>query len=410
MNVLLVNQSDISGGAAIAGYRLHQGLGGQGIHSRLLVGSRLTGDEQVVTVARMPRIENRLLPLTRRLGLNYLHLVATFLIPRHPVFKEADLLHFHNLHMEYFNYLALPTLTQDKPALFTLHDMWSFTGHCSYSYECGRWRGGCGKCPHPEVYPSIERDNTHLEWKLKRWAYSRSNLTIVTPSRWLSGLARESILNRFPIHHIFNGLDMEAYRPIDRETCKFVLGIPTDKRVIMFGAPSLSDYRKGGDLLVKALLNLPASLKNELVLLTMGEGGETFAKAVAMNALHLGYVSSDHLKSIAFSAADLFLFPTRADNSPVVLQESMACGTPMVSFDVGGVPELVLPAVTGYLAKPEDDRDFSKGILNLLEDETLRHEMGRRCREIALQEFSLGLQARKYIELYRQALDKTSQA
>jgi len=162
--------------------------------------------------------------------------------------------------------------------------------------------------------------------------------------------------------------------------------------------------------LVKALLNLPASLKNELVLLTMGEGGETFAKAVAMNALHLGYVSSDHLKSIAFSAADLFLFPTRADNSPVVLQESMACGTPMVSFDVGGVPELVLPAVTGYLAKPEDDRDFSKGILNLLEDETLRHEMGRRCREIALQEFSLGLQARKYIELYRQALDKTSQA
>jgi glycosyltransferase involved in cell wall biosynthesis len=112
------------------------------------------------------------------------------------------------------------------------------------------------------------------------------------------------------------------------------------------------------------------------------------------------------VKAIAYSAADLCVFPTRADNLPLVLQESMAYGTPMVSFNVGGVPDLVRPNVTGYLAKPEDAKDFSQGILQLLEDDTLREKMSANCRAIALQEYPIELQAKRYIELYQQVLDK----
>jgi glycosyltransferase involved in cell wall biosynthesis len=120
--------------------------------------------------------------------------------------------------------------------------------------------------------------------------------------------------------------------------------------------------------------------------------------------MNLGYISSDRLKSIAYSAADLFIFPTRADNLPLVLQESMACGTPMVSFKIGGVPDLVRPGITGYLAAPEDANDFRNGIVQLLEDKNLRDHMSQKCRAIAVAEYPLKLQAQLYIKLYHQTL------
>jgi glycosyltransferase involved in cell wall biosynthesis len=212
------------------------------------------------------------------------------------------------------------------------------------------------------------------------------------------------MLSRFPIHHIPNGIDTDAYQPLDRHLCKAVLDIPQDKKVLLFGAESLKDKRKGGDLLLNALQQLPQSLKAEILLLTFGHGSEAITAELGIPTINLGYISSDRIKSIAYSAADLFIFPTRADNLPLVLQESMACGTPMVSFDIGGVPDLVRPMVTGYLAKPEDPNDFCNGIVTLLEDEQLRQTMSVNCRAIALAEYSLELQAKRYIKIYKQIL------
>ncbi|BAY74469.1 group 1 glycosyl transferase [Nostoc linckia NIES-25] len=407
MNVLHINQSDIGGGAAIAGYRLHQGLLQQGINSKLLVGWVETDSDRVAAVSRKYRLENQLSRLTNSLGLNYLNLISTFDILKHNFYIEADVINFHNLHTGYFNYLAIPGLTKNKPAIFTLHDMWSFTGHCSYSYDCDRWQKGCGACPYPETYPAIARDNTHLEWKLKNWVYSKSDLSIVTPSQWLTEQVKKSMLSHFSIYHIPYGIDTDAYQPLDTEKCREVLGIPANKKVLMFGAHLLQESRKGGDLLVKALQNLPEALKSETVLLILGKAGDRFAELVGIPTLKLEYVSSDRLKSIAYSAADLFIFPTRADNLPLVLQESMACGTPMVSFKVGGVPELVRPGITGYLAQLEDTQDFCNGIVELLEDNQLRQQMSENCRAIALQEYTLDLQIQRYLHLYQQVLGKT---
>ncbi len=404
MKILQINQSDIAGGAAIAGYRLHQGLLNQGIDSKLLVGIVKTDSDRVAVVPSRTRVDNLVRRVTWRIGFNYVDQISSFDISQHRFYQDADVLNFHNLHTGYFNYLVIPKLTQSKPAIFTLHDMWSFTGHCAYSYNCDRWTIGCGKCPYPDTYPTIKYDNTSLEWKLKDWVYSKSRLTIVTPSKWLSEQAKKSMLNRFPIHHIPYGIDTEAYQPIDAEKCRDILGIAPNKKVLMFGAESLKDSRKGADLLVKALQNLPEALKSEILLLTLGNGSEKTTDLVAIPTLNLGYVSSDRLKSIAYSAADLFIFPTRADNLPLVLQESMACATPMVSFKIGGVADLVRPGITGYLAQPEDIQDFSNGIVQLLEDTELRKNLSDNCRKIAIKEYSLELQAKRYIELYKQVL------
>jgi glycosyltransferase involved in cell wall biosynthesis len=401
MKVLHINQSDIGGGAGIAGYRLHQRLLTQGIHSRQLVGHKETNSPLVATVPRSRHLEKNIDRVTRRLGFNYINNQTTTNVSKHPFYIEADVLNFHNLHNGYFNYLAIDNLTATKPALFTLHDMWSFTGHCAYTYACTKWQTGCGHCPDLETYPAITHDTTAIEWKLKNWVYSRSNLTIVTPSQWLTDQARASMLSRFPIHHIPNGIDTDIYQPIDNAQCRQVLNIPEGKHVLMFGAASLSDIRKGGDLLRKALIDLPQSLKANTILLTLGTGGESIGESIGIPTINLGYVSSDHLKAIAYNAADLFIFPTRADNLPLVLQESMACGTPMVSFNIGGVPDLVRPGETGYLAAPEDTTDFHNGIIELLEDSALREQMAQNCRSIALAEYSIEQQADRYIALYQ---------
>ncbi|NER39636.1 MAG: glycosyltransferase [Oscillatoria sp. SIO1A7] len=406
MRVLLLNQSDRIGGAGIAAYRLHQGLLAKGIDSRFLVGKLKARSDRVELVPQKRRLTKWLSFLTEPLSLKHINNIGTFKISKHPFYEGADVVNFHNLHSGtgYFNYLALPALTKNKPAVLTLHDMWTFTGHCAYSLDCDRWKRGCGQCPYPETYPAIERDNTRLEWQLKNWVYDRSNLTIVTPSRWLAEEAKQSMLARFPIHHVPNGLDTNAYQPIERERCRLELGIPKGKKVLMFGCKNIQNSRKGVDLLFASLSMLPESVKAETLLLTFGRGGEEVQQAVSLETLNLGYLESDRAKSVAYCAADLFVFPTRADNLPVVLQESMACGTPMVSFDIGGVAEMVRPGVTGYLAPPEDVKEFANGIVELLADKNLRERMSQQCRAIAVREYSLELQVQRYMELYQQAL------
>lgn len=403
MNVLHINQSDIAGGAAIAGFRLHQGLLARGVDSRLLVGTVQTESDRVALVPRKPRLERQLNRLTYRLGLNYLNIVGSFDIPRHPFYRAADVVNFNNLHNGYFNYLTLPQLTA-KPAVYTLHDMWSFTGHCAYSYDCNGWQTRCGRCPYPETIPYIARDNTRIEWHLKQWVYRHSRLTIVAPSRWLVEQAQQSMLNRFPIHHIPYGIDTTVYQPLDPARCRQQLGIPADRTVLMFGAASLSDPRKGGDLLVKALQQLPPSYKDRIQLVTMGGSSDGFADTLGMPIVNLGYITGDAEKAIAYSAADLFLFPTRADNLPLVLQESMACGTPMVSFKVGGVPDLVRPGETGYLAMPEDTADFCQGIVQLLDQPQHLNAMRHHCRRIAVEEYAIAQQVERYCQLYQSLL------
>lgn len=413
MRVLLIHRSDYAqgGGGAIAMYRLHTGLRQAGIDSTILCSVKTTSSPNVLNFPRPTRwrvLEAGLRRIAQRVGLNDVHAVSAFAFKSQPVFQSADLLNFHGLHGNYFSYLALPSLTREKPAVFTLHDMWALTGHCAVNYDCERWKIGCGRCPYPDAHPAVKRDRTRLECKLKKWVYSRSNLTIVTLSRRQTEFAKQSLLSQLPICHIPNGVDTHVFEPLDPELCRRMLGIQPNKKVLMAAALNLSQFWKGGDLLIKALQGLPRSLQTELVLILIGNKGSAIAESTDIQTIDLGYVSNDRLKAICYSAAHLFIHPTRAESLGLVLQESMACGTPAVSFDVGGVPDLVRPGLTGYLAQPENAAQLRDGIIQLLEDEPRRRAMGQECRRVVLQEYSLDLQVKRYIALYRQLLQQTT--
>jgi len=342
--------------------------------------------------------------ITDELGLNYVSHLATWKIPSHKFYQEADILNFHNLHTGYFNYLFLPYLTRNKPAVYTLHDMWSFTGHCAYSFDCSRWQKGCGQCPYPDTYPAIKRDSTKLEWRLKKWIYDQVNLIIVTPSQWLMHQVKLSMLNRFPIHWIPHGIDVNLYIPLDKQECRRCLQISNYRYILLASSSNLQDPRKGTDLLIQAVNLLPDHLKKDTILLVMGDGGKNLETQLYCDVLSLGYINSDQLKAMIFSVADLFIFPTRADIFGLVAQEAMACGTPIVSFNVGGVPDLVRPGITGLLAEPENPQDLARKIEQLLVDKETRQKMSQNCREVAVQEYDLALQAQRYIQIYQQAL------
>jgi len=401
MNVLHINQSDCLGGGAIAAYRLHQGLLHQGIASKLLVGQVTQTDPFIVAIPRTP-FRKKLQNLADILGLNYVTQWGTQAIVKHPFYQEADVLNFHNLHGGYFNYLFLPYLTRHKPGIYTLHDMWSFTGHCSYSFDCNRWQKGCGCCPYLNIYPAIKRDSTAIEWRLKNWVYHHAHLTIVTPSRWLMNQVQSSMLNHLEIHHIPNGVDLETYRPMEKEWCRYFLGIGDKKYVLLTSSLNFHDPRKGSRLLIQALNLLPITLKKETIVMAMGTAGNVLKTGVDMAVYPLGYIQLDQLKAGIFAAADVFILPTRADNLPLVLQEAMACGTPLIAFAVGGVPELVRPGITGLLAEPENPQDLAHQIEQMLVNEGYRQQIARNCREVALQEYDLGQQARRYMALYQQ--------
>lgn len=407
MKVLHLWKSDsaqFGGGGALSMYRLHLALKEAGIDSKILCEKKTSDSPNISVIKRSKweKIADKLLEqMTSRLGLNDIHRVSSFGIKQNKVYQEADILHFHGTHSGFINYLALPALTRNKPSVFTLHDMWCLTGHCANSYDCDRWKIGCGKCPYPDTYVPVKRDATNLEWKLKDWAYSQSNLTFICPSKWLTEQAKQSpLINRFPIHHIPNGIDTRIFQPLDPQKCRRELGIPPGKKVLMFASVKLNDYRKGGDLLLKALASLPKSLKAETILLLMG--ASSLEQDVGMQVLSLGYITDEHDKAVCYSASDLFIFPTRADNHPLVLLESMACGTPIVSMKVGGVPDSVRPQLTGYLAEAENVEDFRNGIIQLLEDQSLHHQMRQDCQAIAQEEYRLDLCTSRYTQVYRQ--------
>lgn len=383
--------------------RLHSGLKHYGVDSRILCAKRTTNSADVATLPRADgfRAETVLRSVTSRLGLNDIHRVGSFRLARHAFSKDADVVHFHCTHSGTFSYLAFPVVSRQKPCVFSLHDMWAITGHCGYSYDCDRWKTGCGRCPYPKEHPRVVRDGTRLEWRLKQWAYRHSSLTFISKSSWITRQVRGSMIRDLPLYEIPYGVDTHVYRPLDREACRDVLDLPADRKVLLFVAQSLHSRRKGGDLLVKALQALPPRIRSETMLVVLGRGDESFSQAAGIPTRQLGYVEGDHLKAVVYSAADLFLFPTRADVFGLVSLESQACGTPVVAFGVTGVPDHVRPGVTGYLAEAENALDFRDGIVRLLDDDSLRSSMGVRCRETVLREFSLDLEVQRHLELYR---------
>ena len=394
--------SDRAGGGGLLMGQLHRRLRRDGVDSRIPAEERAAGEDPG-EVALLPRwrADGALYRITRRLGLNDVHRISSFAVPSHPFVAAADVVHVHGTHSGCFNYLALPALARRKPVVMTLHDMWAMTGHCAGSYDCERWRIGCGACPYPDANPPVERDATRTEWRLKRWAFLTARLTLVTVSESLSDLVAGSFLADLPVHCIPNGVDTGTLRPLDRADCRRQLDLPQDAPIVAFPAIDLLDRRKGADLLLDALHRLDPALAARVVVLLIGRNGETLARQGPVDFRRLGYLDSDADKAVAFGAADVMACPSRWETMGMVIAEAAACARPAVAFDVTGVRSVVRHGVTGHLARPFDAADFAAGLAALLTDDERRRRAGAAARQRAVEAYSVDAMTQRYRDLYR---------
>jgi glycosyltransferase involved in cell wall biosynthesis len=401
LKVLHISESDAAGGAGRAAYKLHRGLNGLGHLSRMLVGRKVTPDSDIRPLKRnlvwraLDRASGELFDL---LSLQYVFYPSSFGVLGDAWFRSASVVQLHNLHGSYFGFTALPALTRLRPVVWQLHDQWGLTGHVAYSLDCERWRHGCGACPYLGEYPRLRSDTTAFLFRLKDRIYDGSRLTLVVPSHWMADIVRASpLLGRFPLRHIPTGIDLAVFRPGSQEEARQRLRLPLDRRIVFFAAANINERRKGLHLLAEALRRL----EDPPLLLVAGNG--TVARGVETR--YLGAVGDEEVLAAAYRAADVFAVPTLADVLTQTAPESIACGTPCVSFDRGGVVDVVRHLETGYQARFGDVDDLAGGLTTLLGDPELRARLARRCREIAESEFSVDLQVDRYVGLYEELLD-----
>lgn len=322
--------------------------------------------------------------------------------------SDADILHLHWIS----NMLSISDVSRlQKPIVWTLHDMWAFCGGEHYAPEGFNSRFKIGynidNRPAGESGPDLNRK----AWATKRMAWNKKQFTIVCPSRWLAECASQSILlANSTVHIVSNPLDTKRiWRPANRETSRVDLGLPSDKKIVLFGADGgLCDPRKGSDLLSEAISKVVAKLPGEVELLIYGESRKLERNSWPCPIHYLGVVHDDRLLSKAYSAADVMLVPSRQDNLPNTALEAQACGTPVVAFNVGGLPEIIAHRETGWLAKPFDTEDFAEGILWILAEHDRRQMLSLFSRKRAYMHYSEPVVARGYASIYENLLASVS--
>lgn len=422
MRVVHISTTDGTGGASRAARRLHGGLRHVGVESSMAVGQVTSGGDAVESIStakgsplsRLLAVERVSPKLTRLTGEVAFPFPSSRLFHRSQAFGHADLIHLHNLHGAYFDLRILPAWSRRRPLVWTLHDMWPFTGHCAYAFDCDRWNApdGCGPCPlfqpsrRPlDDIPQPPWDNSGSGWRRKRSLYQRTSITVVSPSRWLLDLAQQSLFSHAPgvtFHHIPYGLDTSAFSPQPKAKAREALGLTDDEPVLLYSAASLSQERKGLRHLIDAVRS-PALARHAPWLLTFG-GGRGSALGVS-KLRSLGTLSDPRLQALAYSAADVTVVPSLADNQPLVALESMACGTPVVGYEVGGIPEIIRQDETGLCAAPGDASALAGSVARLLEDRRLHAKLSTGARHYVRTQHDLVGQARIYADLYRECTE-----
>ncbi|MBW4442987.1 MAG: glycosyltransferase family 4 protein [Plectolyngbya sp. WJT66-NPBG17] len=415
MKILLASSRDIDGGAARAAYRLHQGLQQIGASSQMLVQAKTSGDRSIL--APRTQIEQGIakarltfdaLPLKRYRNRQS----AIFSVQWLPETIAAQIARLNpdvvNLHWINDAFIQVESIAKLKrPIVWSMHDMWAFTGGCHYTDECDRYTQSCGSCP--QLQSQNIRDLSHSIWQRKSKAWKSADLTIVALSQWLADCARSSSLFRDSrIEVIPNGLDTTRYRPINQAFAREALGLPQDKHLALFGAmAATSDRRKGFHLLQPALQSLAQSKWNDsLELVVFGADRPQHPPEFGMKVHYLGTFQDDLSLSLLYSAADVFILPSTQENLANTVMEAMACGTPCVTFEIGGMPDLIEHQKTGYLAQPYWVDDLAQGIAWTIEDVDRHRRLSARCREKVEQEFTQSRQAHRYRSLFEDVLQR----
>lgn len=419
MKVALINTSDSGGGAAEACIRLLKALQLQQVDVTMVVQHKKRAEDAVYTIERnkFGKLRSKLNFLLERIPFMLFQerdkqvrfafspADAGTDISQSKIIKEADIIHLHWTNSGFLSIIDIKKLIAlNKPIVWTLHDMWAFTGGCHYSGPCNHFKNQCGNCyflRNPE-----DNDLSHDGWLHKKDALSiAKNLSIVTCSHWLGEVAMKStLLKGFIIQAIPNPIDIDLFSHKDKATARAKWGINPSAKIILFGAANVNDRRKGISFLVEALRVLKASRLNEdIEIVIFGKNKHFDTNALSFPVKQLNTITSPADLAEIYSMADVFVSPAIEDNLPNMIMEAMSCSTPVVAFNTGGIPDLIDHQVNGYMAEFKSATDLAAGLNDVLNTGN-RDKYAAAARYKVKRMFNNEKVARQYIDLYKSIL------
>jgi len=419
MKITLINTSDAGGGAPAACMRLLKALEGEKVDVHLLVQHKKTKERRVKSVTNnyLSRLKAKVDFLYERLPFIALHAKERSLrfafstanagesISDEGMILNADILHLHWTNSGFLSIDDLKDLVDiGKPIVWTLHDMWAFTGGCHYSGDCDHFQNQCGDCWF--LRDAGPDDISHKGWLKKASLFAGANITFVTCSKWLAGVARQSsLLKDFRIESIPNPIDTAIFSPQDETDMRAKWCVNPFAKVILFGAANIMDRRKGITYLVEALNILQGKCADTTAVevVIFGKNKHFDIAQIPFPVKELSIISSQEELAEIYSMADVFVTPSIEDNLPNTVMEALSCGTPVVAFNTGGIPEMVDHQQNGYLAEFKSAADLAKGMYEVIYTDDAK-ALSANARNKVLANFNNEKVAQQYIELYQSVL------
>jgi len=414
MKILLVNTFETKGGAAVACKRLCVALRKEGVDAQMLVQEK-ESDDKMVSVIKGSLLykfrfiyERLIIFLDNRLDRNNLFKVSIANtgtdITSLSAFKESDIIHLHWINQGFLSLQDLKKIFESgKKVIWTMHDMWPITGICHHSGTCSNYQNDCGNCPL--LHSPSPNDLSFKTFKKKKKILLNSGIHFVACSEWLQKKAEESFLktgNSFT--NIPNPIDTGSFKPGNQMQARTDLDLPLDKKLLLFGAFSISDKQKGIDYMIEAT-QLLSDLKEDVELVLFGEKKEELSKAIGLKAHFMGYISNMETIIKLYQSIDCYVTPSLQENLPNMIMESMSCGTPCVGFRIGGIPEMITHQKTGYVADYKSAEDLARGIRFVLH-KSADPTFSQANRDFVLANYSEKTIAERYLNLYKQSLTK----
>lgn len=412
MKILIVNTSDIEGGAARAAYRLHKSLLNTNIDSKILVQNKKSDDFTVLPVntTKLEKGFSLLRPsLDAIVVKKYKQKSMTHFSPN--VLSNTNVIDKINnnnpdiVHLHWINegMIKIEDIAKIKaPIVWSLHDMWAFTGGCHYDEECEGYLKECGNCK--VLRSGKENDLSRKIFHRKMKVFSKINkLTIVGLSKWLHLCAKKSVLLENAKHiNLPNPINTEIFKPFDKKISRKLWNLPIDKKLVLFGAmKATSDPRKGFNELSEAMKKLT---NRDIEFVVFGSSQPKNALNFGFKTHYLGTLSDDVSLVTLYSAVDVMVVPSLQENLSNAIMESLSCGTPVVSFDIGGNSDMIEHKSNGYLAEAFNTCDLANGIEWILHNKDV--QLSINARKKVLEEFDSKLIAKKYIQLYKEVLNE----
>ena len=413
MKIIFINTLGQEGGAGRAAFRLLKGLQNNDIEGLMLAQSDTRGDPLLIgskyffskKIAKFRKhldsVPTIIYPRRKRVPFSSNFLpdgVSLKLLSLNP-----EIIHLHWISGNFIRIESFKSF--QKPIIWTMHDMWPFTGGCHFDFYCGKYRTGCGYCPI--LGSQSKRDLSHWNLNRKYKAWKNLKLTLVTPSNWLAQCVKKSLIfKNKKVYVIPNGLNLEIYRPYNKKKVRTNFSLPIDKKLVLFGGWfNISDERKGIKLIKSIIDNLIAlGWKEKVELVTFGSPLNITTEFKVHN---LGPITNELILAKIYSMADVFVTPSLQDNLPNTVMEAIGCGTPCVAFNIGGMSDMIVHKKTGFLADPFNLRALSYGITWVLSDDSRWKQLSHLCRMKAKAEFEIKKVSLRYRELYKNIINET---